>query len=129
MSIQKSRGYSWENETVKWYNKIGRAKRLGQPHQPDIIAIDTQNRISVIECKSTIRDVVYIQKAQLDMLRDWSDFLWGSHIIICVKFMKNTKHKTKKICLEIHDIYNTEKNIAIYYNKKIKNCEGIIFEM
>lgn len=87
MTIQKSRGYSWENEVCKTFNRNFRynAVRLGAPGQPDVMAIDFRGIMTLIECKSTVSDNITIPAKQLIMLYEWGG-MFDAKFVIAAKF-------------------------------------------
>jgi len=110
MNVQKSRGYSWENEVTKNYNNSKyngvkmNAKRLGERGQPDVLVV-CKHMVVVVECKSTIRDNIYIYPKQLTILNGWSLlFTPQAQIHVAAKFMANKKHKLDKWYFQLNDL-------------------------
>ena len=121
-TIQKSRGYSWENEVCNKLKQKHKSIRLGQPNQPDVL-LKTYTQWGVIECKSTIHNRVVISPKQYAMLEQWCD-LFDAKLFIAVKFGKNGIKDTRKVIKRLYsaEIIRKDKSIVIWRDNTIHNC-------
>lgn len=95
--IRRSRGYRWEKQVIQMLLKRGCiAVRLGQPHQPDVIARCKEHSY-VIECKSKFDDdgsPVYVSGDQLDTCREFAFLLYGkTKVVVAAKIGRRRVYK------------------------------------
>ena len=107
MTIQKSRGYTFEKDACRLIerNRGGHSKRLGQPHQPDFIHVDG-NTITVGECKSSVKQAIYVKEEQIQTLWDWVHMFTEykyQNMMLCFRF-KTSKRKHIDYYYHVNDV-------------------------